>query len=320
MGRRGLLFGAALLLIPLTTAAAVRWITSPVHPERPGRAIPRAASPSSPPAATGDPNLPRLVGETRRLAARAIDDTAGAPLDRALVALAHRSLGTPARPALGATAGDERLELDLTAVDSLSFVEQLVALVNSREVRTRTEGVDRFSDHVRQLRYIGGRVEACRRLRHPSLWALAAERRGYLVDLSRFLPGAQQRRLPLGELLPAARLTDSGGSSRAGRCRLPEGTPASVTLAEVPLPALPGALPSLRSGDVFVLVSRSTAPAAGGIGLVDLQGERPAALLVRPGQGVVRSDDLLGLAHSVPSTAAVSFLRPIPNPDGKPDR
>jgi hypothetical protein len=262
----------------------------------------------------GDPNLPVFVGDSRRLIARAIDDTARAPLDRALIGLGHRFLGTPARPVPPGAGPEERLVLDLTAVDPLSFVEQLLALVNSRQVRTRTQGVDRFSDHVRVLRY-GGPVAACRRLAQPSRWAQAAERRGYLVDLSRFLPGAQTHRLPL-QALGAQPVSQEGERAGARRCSLPAGSSAVVTLHTIPPSHLKGVLPSLRSGDLFVLVRRSPPLQAGSIGLVEIAVGRAGALWVQPGRGVRREIDLLRLVREQTDILGVSFLRPIPKTDG----
>jgi len=344
---------AAALSICLGVAAALRWINSPVRPgrdggrargaahqpgpqptaratARPGAGVPSPGSgQGSPGTATAgvasaaalqgvDPNLPLYVGDSRRIAARAIDDTAASPLDQALLGLGRRFLGTAsARQQASAPGSEERLVLDLTSVDDLSYVEQLLALVNSRRVRTRTEAVDRFSDHVRRLRY-GGRVEPCRRLRQPSLWALAAEQRGYLVDLSRFLPGAQRTSVahePRQQAAPGR----TGVAPSAG-CSLPGGAAGGVPVASVPLAALEQALPSLRSGDLFVLVGGPDDRDRARIGLVDRDRGRTGALLVSPGVGVVRSPDLIHTIRQRPGTIGVSFLRPVPNAEGRPER
>jgi len=271
-------------------------------------------------AADGDPNLPLYVGSSRRLAVRAIDDTAAARLDDALLGLGRRFVGRPPRLLPPGAAPRERLVLDLTAFDQLSFVEQLLALVNSRGVRTRTEAADRFSDHLRQLRYGGGRVEACARLRHPTLWALAAQRRGYLVDLTPFLPGARQRRVPLKALLedPSAGSRQPLGHGQA--CGSVVGSRLQLSLADLPLEAVPAALPSLRSGDLFVLRGPMSDRSPDVIGLVDSHRGWVGALLVQPGRGVVRVADLIAIVRSRPGITGVAFLRPLPNQDGKPDR
>lgn len=314
---------ASLPLVPLLLR--MTWPVTPrrgvaVGASRPQHPLPTAAGAVPSAAAEVDPNLPLYVGASRRLAVRAIDDTATARLDDALLGLGRRFEGSPPRTVPPGSAPPERLVIDLTAFDGLSFVEQLLALVNSRRVHTRTEAADRFSDHVRQLRYGGGRVEACARLRQPDLWALAAQRRGYLVDLSPFLPGARQRRVPLQALLqdPAASPRQSLRHGQA--CRLPVGSRLQLILAELPLHAVPGALPSLRSGDLFLLRGPVSDRSPDGIGLVDIDQGRLGALLVQPGRGVVRAADLIAIARNRPGITGVAFLRPLPNQDGKPER
>jgi len=256
------------------------------------------------------------VGASRRLAADAIDAIARSGLDSALVQLGQRFLGSTALPLPPGSVPREHLQLDLTGFDNLSFVEQLLALANSRQVRTRTEATDRFSDHVRQLRYGGGRVDRCARLRQPSLWAVAAQRRGYLVDLTPYLPGARRQPVALRELLQDP--TAAAASTATQPCRLLPRTRALLPLAELPLRALPAALPSLHSGDLFVLRGPATDRSADGVGVVELRGGRPGALLLQPGRGVVRVEDLSALARSWPGIRGVAFLRPLPNQDGKP--
>lgn len=316
----------AVWLSPLALVLALLLLSGPMHPGRRALETPtskpsrNARSPrpaATSPAGGVDPNLPLIVGETRRLAARAIDDTAAADHAAALVALGRRLVGTPARSTPPGSGPPERLVLDLTAVDPLSFVEQLLALVNSRRVRTRTEAVDRFSDHVRRLRYGSGRADRCARLRQPRLWALAAARRGYLVDLTPFLPGARQRQVPLKDLfqsLPAGATPLSGPPAPCP----PPGS-AVLALAELPLEAVPAAVASLRSGDLFVLVGRAPDRQTTGIGLVDLERGRLGALLVHPGRGVVREPDLVQMARNRPGTIGITFLRSLPNADGRPD-
>ena len=54
-----------------------------------------------------------------------------------------------------------------------------------------------FAEGVRQLRYDGGRVTYCDRHHYFSRWADAAQRQGWLSDITPKLPGARSRRLPL---------------------------------------------------------------------------------------------------------------------------
>ncbi|MFM7314045.1 MAG: hypothetical protein ACKO0M_12915 [Cyanobium sp.] len=316
---------SATLLIPLGAWLALRWSTGPVLPIRSPSTAPAkdgaAAAPRSPirrpapPGSAVDPNLPLYRGDTRRIAAQAIDDTAAAPFDEALVALGLRFQGTPWRRPRSGPMDYERLEIDLTTLDDLSYVEQLIALVNSRRVKTRTEAVDRTTDHVRWLRYGNGRVEPCQRLSRPGLWALAAQRRGYLVDLSRFLPGAKQGRVPT---LPSP--SAASGVTVRRHCRRGPKTPAEVPMAFVPLAEVRGSLPSLRSGDVFVLVETAEKPGHSRIGLVEIRAGKVGSMMAVPGRGVISDPDLLRLARETPATVGIAFLRPIPNEDGRAER
>ena len=312
MGKKGLLVVA--LLSPMALALTSLSARLPSERQAAG-GVSGLATKGTAAAVSVDPNLPLVVGDSRLQVARAIDDTAAARHDAALVALGRRFLGTPSPSLPVASASDARLVLDLSVAEPLRFIEQLLALVNSRQVRSRTEAVDRFSDHVRRLRYAGGRVDRCERLEDPILWALAAARRGYLVDLTPFLPGARERRLPLKDL----RHPGPAGATTALRESCPVPDSASVNLVVLPLEAVPAVMPSLRSGDLFLLVGRAPARQEAVLGLVDVERDRLAALLVRPGQGVVREPDLLAMARNRPGTIGVVFLRSLPNADGRPE-
>ena len=338
------MLGLSLLLVTVAGTLAVRWLISPVDlgprsSSRPAGNAPRAAEPRPtairPQASRGqgsnrlpaidprviDPSLPIYIGPTRRLAAQAIDDTAGSTLNQALIGLARRSLGRPSSGAPLDQQPTERLRLDLMHLDGLRFLEQLLALVNSRQVKTRTEAVDRFSDHVRQLRYEGGEVAYCRRHHYFSRWGQAAERQGYLVNLTPFLPGAQQRRRPLTFL-----------SSHPERHR-PMRQPANricitalektlaVDQAYVPLAGLSAVLPSLRSGDIVAFVTRRPGLDVSDTGMVDVNGRQINAIHTTdaPG-GVIRSQELTRLSREIDGVIGLAFYRPIPNSDGQPNR
>ncbi|MFM7394515.1 MAG: N-acetylmuramoyl-L-alanine amidase-like domain-containing protein, partial [Cyanobium sp.] len=228
---------------------------------------PPATSPSSPPqaAATGTsasvtsptaPEDPEFVGDTRSIAARAVDDTVGRPIGQALVGLASRYLGAPYRAFSLDKGPGERLRLDLTGFDCVLFVEQLLGLVNSRAVSTQSEAVDRFVDHVRRLRYDGSKVAYCHRHHYVSRWAEAAERAGYLVNITPYLPGAATRTLKLNWMSthPEAYGPMRDPANRA--CITAQEKELTVRQSYLPLAQLPAALPSLRDGDVFALVTR----------------------------------------------------------------
>ena len=153
------------------------------------------AAPTAPAAAPAAPATlpPLLVGNTAEVAADAVDATAKGPRGRSLVGLARRFLGRPYQAFSLDQGPGERLRLDLTHFDCFLFVEQLLALVNSHRVSTRTAAVEDFSRHVQKLRYEDGQVDYCHRHHYFSRWAAAAERQGYVVNLTPFLPGAVSR-------------------------------------------------------------------------------------------------------------------------------
>ncbi|MEB3270802.1 MAG: hypothetical protein VKJ44_04010 [Synechococcus sp.] len=322
MGRRTLLLLAALLL-PIGGIAALHRFQPPLLRQlvrlvggaprsRPSPAPPTAVPAVLPPAVSSggsDPNLPVYVGDTKRIAAQAIDDTAGFDFERSLVPLARILAGTPAA-AEGADVGSERLQLDLTQFDDLRFVEQVLALANSRQVISKTQAVDLFSDHVRRLRYAGGLVAACRLQRQRTAWADAARQRGYLLELTPDLPGARRRSLPA----PAAAVPAAGAGGSDPCPTLPGRRHQSY----LPITALPTALPRLRSGDLVLLLVRDPSRDAVRIGLIEPWAETAAIWLSLPGTGVVQVADLTGLAGEDPAVFGLAIFRPIANPDGRP--
>ena len=329
MGPTALVLGLALLLAAVAGFQARRWRPSPVElgshsPSRPAAStLPPAPASTRPTSASStaeiDPNLPLYGGDTRRLAAQAIDDTARSRLNQALLALARRFLGRPTSAWRLEPRHAERLRLDLEQFDQLRFVEQLLALVNSRQVTSRTEAVDRFSDHVRQLRYQDGQVAPCRRHHDLSRWAQAAERRGYLVNLTPFLPGASRQR-------PLSLRSSPGGAAAPmppaeRRPCLPSlDQSLAVDQAYVPLKGLAQVLPALRSGDLYVLLTQRPGLEGGQVGLVEVIGHQINGLHAATAPEVRRSLDLARYASSLDGVIGLAFYRPVPNPDGQPDR
>ncbi|MCS5698127.1 DUF1460 domain-containing protein [Cyanobium sp. FGCU-52] len=284
----------------------------------------RTAAPASQPQATATvppataPQDPEFVGESREIAIRAVDDTVGRPIGQALVGLASRYLGTPYRAFSLDKGPGERLRLDLTGFDCLLFVEQLLGLVNSRAVSTQSEAVDQFVDHVRRLRYDEGKVDFCHRHHYFSRWAEAAERAGYLVNLTPYLPGAVTRTLELNWMSthPSAYAPMREPANRDCITALERGL--STRQSYLPLAQLPAALPSLRDGDLFALVTRLKGLDVTHVGLVRVNGDRVEAIHAAPGRGVMLSEDLARYAAGVPDVIGATVLRPMPNPDGKP--
>jgi len=261
---------------------------------------------------------PQLVGNTASIASRAVDDTVGRPIGQALVGLAKRYLGVPYNSFSLDKSPKEVLRLDLTSFDCQLFVEQLLALVNSRTVNTQTEAVNRFGEHVRRLRYEEGRVDYCHRQHYFSRWAEAAERQGYVVNITPYLPGAVNRTIRLDWMSrhPGSYAPMRQPANRACITALEQGL--SVRQSYIPVGQIAGALPSLRDGDIFALVTRQKGLDVTHMGLLTLEGQGVTAIHAAPGQGVIRSPDLARYAARVPDVIGLTVLRPMPNPDGRP--
>ena len=273
------------------------------------------AAPTAPAAAPAAPATlpPLLVGNTAEVAADAVDATAKGPRGRSLVGLARRFLGRPYQAFSLDQGPGERLRLDLTHFDCFLFVEQLLALVNSHRVSTRTAAVEDFSRHVQKLRYEDGQVDYCHRHHYFSRWAAAAERQGYVVNLTPFLPGAVSRSRRLNFMSTHAASYAPLKQPRNLACIQALEKDLLVQQSYVPLAALPGVMPSLRGGDIFGLVTRVEGLDVTHVGLVDGRDAIHAA----PGRGVIRSRDLVRYAAGVQEVIGVMVLRPIPNPDGQ---
>ena len=257
---------------------------------------------------------PNYVGETRVLAAEAIDATAWAPMNQALVSLARRFLDYPFKGFSLDGGPKEQLVLDLTNFDCFLFVEQLLALSNSRKVDTQDEGVERFTQHVRRLRYVDGEVDYCRRQHYFSRWAEAAERNGYLVNLTPFLPGASSRNVALNFMSNHIKSYKPMQLARNRQCITELEKDLVLQQAYVPLAALPGVLPSLRSGDIFALVTKVPGLDVTHVGFLERHDGVLDAIHAAEGAGVIRSENFEKYAARVQDVIGVAIYRPRPNP------
>ncbi|WP_216904737.1 N-acetylmuramoyl-L-alanine amidase-like domain-containing protein [Synechococcus sp. CCY 9618] len=289
-------FGAANLLLRNATPAT----RTVVAPPLPGGV------------ALGDPT-PRFVADSKAMAVAAIDGTAWDPMNRALINLARRYQGYPYKAFSLDGSEKEQLLLDLTHFDCFLFVEQLLALANSRKVDTQTEGVERFAAHVRQLRYENGEVDYCRRQHYFSRWAEAAERNGYVVNLTPFLPGATSREQALNYMSNHAASYKPMQLARNRQCISELEKDLVVTQAYVPLAALPGVLPSLRTGDIFALVTKVPGLDVTHVGYLETTDGKVDAIHSAEGEGVIRSENFEKYAAQVQDVIGVAIYRPRPN-------
>jgi hypothetical protein len=85
-----------------------------------------------------------------------------------------------------------------------------------------------------------------------------------------------------------------------------------VDQAYVPTGALEQALPHLRNGDIFGLVTRVKGLDVTHVGFVEVEGGRRHALHAAPGRGVMRSRDLARYGAGVDAVVGLMVLRPTP--------
>jgi hypothetical protein len=108
------------------------------------------------------------IGETRTQAEAKLPLSHQSPTGETLVSLARVMLGRPYRAFSLDAEPTERLRLDLTSFDCVLFVEQLLALINSRTI-------DDFPKQVKRLRYANAEPDYCQRNHYFSVWAKHAE-------------------------------------------------------------------------------------------------------------------------------------------------
>jgi hypothetical protein len=84
--------------------------------------------------------------------------------------------------------------------------------------------------------------------------------------------------------------------------------------AYVPLAALPGVLPSLRSGDIFALVTKVPGLDVTHVGFLEKYDGVLDAIHAAEGAGVIRSENFAKYAARVKDVIGVAIYRPRPNP------
>ena len=229
----------------------------------------------------------------------------------ALVALARWAIGRPYSAFSLDQGPAERLRLDLARFDCFLFVEQLLALVQL-DPRRPAAAPQAFAEGVRRLRYDGGRVTYCDRHHYFSLWAAAAQQQGLLTDITATLPGARRRRIPLRFMGDHPQAYRPMRQSANRRCISQRERGLVVDQAYVPTGALERALPQLRNGDIFGLVTRVKGLDVTHVGVVEVEGGRHHAVHAAPGRGVMRSWDLARYVAGVPDVVGLMVLRPSP--------
>ncbi len=109
-------------------------------------------------------------------------------LPERLVAVANSFVGAPYVSGTLDQNADENLVVNLRQFDCWTFVESCLALAQTAQAGR--SDFDFFRENLRQLRYWGGTVSGYgSRIHYFTGWALQAEKRGILVDLTQNLGG-----------------------------------------------------------------------------------------------------------------------------------
>jgi len=258
------------------------------------------------------------VGNTAQLLTAGLRQTANLPMNLALVTLARAWIGRP----YGAFSLDrldgERLRLDLSHFDCFLFVEQLLALANTRG-ESGGKAMQTFSHHVRVLRYEDGKVDYCKRQHYFSQWIETAERHGYVVNITPFLPGSTSRNRKLNFMTRHADAYVPMQIAENRNCIKAREADLQIQQTYVPLNNIDKALPSLRNGDLFGLVTRVEGLDVTHVGILERIDGRLDALHAAPGHGVMRSMDFARYARAVPDVIGITILRPMPRSSKAPD-
>jgi len=245
------------------------------------------------------------IGETRTQAEAKLPLSHQSPTGETLVSLARVMLGRPYRAFSLDAEPTERLRLDLTSFDCVLFVEQLLALINSRTI-------DDFPKQVKRLRYANAEPDYCQRNHYFSVWAKHAETQGFLKDITYSLPGASTRIRKLTFMSSHPQSYRPMKQEHSRRCIAELEQHLSVNQTFVPLSSLSASTSKLKSGDIFALVTTINGLDVTHTGILERISRDLNALHAIPDRGVVRTTNFVRYASGVEDVVGVSIYRPLP--------
>ena len=301
-------FTLLLVLATLIGPMAGFWAARRLAPQPPARLLQMRSEP-----VPIGPVETKVVGATLELALAALGESQGLALNEAIVTIASSFVGYPyaAFPLDGALR--ERLRLDLTGFNGMALVNQVLALAHSRGAQTRQELLGRVAPHLRLLRYEAGQVDFCQRHHYFSLWAKAAEAQGYGVQLTRFLPGAQQRQRALDYMSRHANSYGPMQDPRQRQCIEELEKQLTVQQWWVPFEEMAPALAALRQGDIVAVATEIDGLDVTDVGIVIRdRHHRPGLIHAVPADGVIANIDLARYAASLRQGLGLVVFRPTP--------
>jgi len=250
-----------------------------------------------------DPNS-LFIGTSREVIAKALSSTANLPANVAIPRLAHSFLQRPYNAFSLDKTRNEVLRIDLTSFDCFLFVEQLLALVNSRNVSD-------YVKTVRDLRYDNAQVNYCSRYHYFTNWAENAIKMGLVLDLSRSLPHAVNRSLLLDYMSSHASSYEPMRQKKNRDCIAQRETSLIANQSFVPIGSVSAVEDRLQSGDIFALVTGVQGLDVTHVGFVIRDSNGLSAIHAAPGPGVMISSNFAKYASSVPDVIGIAIYRPL---------
>jgi hypothetical protein len=192
-----------------------------------------------------------IVADRLRLAReRGLDSLATGPL---MAELGRTFVGTPYVPQTLETDGEERLVINLRALDCVTFVENVLAL--ARTIRVGGDFPE-FTRELERIRYRTGSVAGYpSRLHYFSEWISANAEKGVVTDVTRELGGIRDAG-PLDFMtLHRDAYRQLADDSTFEQIRRIETRLASAPRFFIPAGAIAAASPRIRDGDIIAATS-----------------------------------------------------------------
>ena len=248
--------------------------------------------------------FPILIGDTSALIERSQSFRADQPTGLLLAQLASSFLGRPYKASSLDQTNDEWLRLDLTSFDCFLFVEQLLAL-------SQTKTAADFINRVRLLRYQNGNVDYCSRYHYFTHWAQNGVTRGWIQDLTPSLDKGASRMIQLDFMSNHQNKYIPMKQKRNIDCIRSQESGSLTRQNYLPLTSLSKNLNMLRTGDIFALTTRIRGLDVTHTGLIEITPEGVNAIHAAPRVGVIRSRDFLRYVSSIEDVVGVSLYRPL---------
>ncbi len=256
------------------------------------------------PEVTPDNTVPDLIGDTPDLIGRSLRMTIGLTTEDAMVKLANSFLGKSYNAFSLDQKNKEQLRLDLSSFDCFLFVEQLLALSQSR-----TE-ID-FVNRVRLMRYRDGNIDYCTRFHYFTQWAKHGVAKGWIEDITPSLKGSTSRKIQLNFMSRNPENYLPMMQKRNVNCIRTQESGYQTQQSYLPLASMPINLNLLRSGDIVGLVTQEQGLDVTHTGILQRVPDGVNLIHAVPRLGVIRSRDFIRYVSSLADVVGISVYRPV---------